>query len=103
MKFIAASTSCLCFTLLFENRADLASVPLIVSCVDVFTAETLPARSWSIVTLLLLEHMEFLSVTPLKVGLQVRGVAGVRDHSLAKSTIGLLLVCNHASIVCEKT
>ena len=55
MKFIAASTSCLCFTLSFENGADLASVPLIVSCVDVFTAEALliPGRlslscCWSI-------------------------------------------------------
>ena len=33
--------SCLCFTLSFENGVDLASVPLIVSCVDVFTAEAL--------------------------------------------------------------
>jgi len=45
----------------------------------------------------------FLSVTPLKVGLQVRGVARVWDHSAAKSTNGLLLVCNHASIVCGNT
>ena len=44
----------------------------------------------------------FLSVTPLKVGLQVRGVARVRNDSPAKSTNGLLLVCNRASIVCGK-
>ena len=38
-----------------------------------------------------------------KVGLQVRGVARVRDDSPTKSTNGLLPVCNHASIVCGKT
>ena len=45
----------------------------------------------------------FLSVTPLKVGLQIRGVARVPDDSLAKSTNGLLLVCNRPSIVRGKT
>ena len=45
----------------------------------------------------------FLSVTLLKVGLQVRSVARERDDSPAKSTNGLLLVCNHASIVRGKT
>jgi len=67
------------FTLSFENGLDLASVPLIVSCVDVFTA-----WSRSIVTVLLLERTVFLNVTPLKVGRQVRGVARVRDYSPAK-------------------
>ena len=37
MKFALASTSCLCFTLSFKNGLDLASVPLIVSCVNTFT------------------------------------------------------------------
>ena len=45
----------------------------------------------------------FLSVTPLKVGLQARGVTRIRDDSPAKSTNGLLLVCNRASIVRGKT
>ena len=45
----------------------------------------------------------FLSGRSLKVGLQVRGVARVRDDSPAKSTNGLLLVCNRASIVRGKT
>ena len=41
MTFAVASTSYLCFTLSFENGVDLASVPLIISCVDVFTTEVL--------------------------------------------------------------
>ena len=41
MKFAVALTSCLCLTLSLENGVDLASVPLIVSCVDAFTAEAL--------------------------------------------------------------
>ena len=45
----------------------------------------------------------FLSMTPLKVGLQVKSVARVRDDNPEKSTNGLLLVCNRASIVCGKT
>ena len=40
-EFAVESTSCLCFTLLFENGVDLVRVPLIVSCVAVFTIETL--------------------------------------------------------------
>ena len=39
MKFAVVSTSCLCFTLSFENGVDLASVPLIVCGIDPFTAE----------------------------------------------------------------
>ena len=42
-------------------------------------------------------------MTPLKVGPQIRGVARVHDDSPAKSTNGLRLVCNHASIVHGKT
>ena len=41
IKIALVSTSCLCFTLLFKNGVELASVPLIVSCVNVFTAEAL--------------------------------------------------------------
>ena len=61
--------------------------------------------AWSrlIATILSLERTVFLSVTPLKVGLQVRGVARVHDNSLAKSTNGLLLVFNCASIIHGKT
>ena len=36
----------------------------------------------------------FLNVTPLKVGLHIRGVARVCDNSTEKSTNGLRLVCN---------
>ena len=101
MKFAVASTSCLCFTLSFKSRVDLASIPLIVSCVDVFHRR---GTAWSrlIVTVLLLERTLFLSMTLLKVGLLVRGVARQHNDSPAKSTNGLL-VCNRASIVCGKT
>ena len=46
-EFAVASTSCLFFTLSFENGVDLASVTLIVSFVDVFATEALlgPGRS----------------------------------------------------------
>ena len=50
-----------------------------------------------------LEHTVFLSVTPLKMGLQVRGVARVHDDSPAKLINGLLLLSNHASIIRGKT
>ena len=50
-----------------------------------------------------MERMLSLSMTLLKVGLLVRGVARQHDDSPAKSTNGLLLVCNRASIVCGKT
>ena len=94
MKFVVASTSCLCFTLSFENGVDLASVPLIVSCVDAFTTEALLGLGQSSLS---------CCVTLLKVGLQIKGVARVRDDSLAKSANGLLLVCNLASIDRRKT
>ena len=63
------------------------------------------STAWSrlIATILLLECTVFLSMTPLKVGLPVRGVARVHDNSLAKSTNGLLLVFNRASIIHGKT
>ena len=52
---------------------------------------------------MLLKRTVFQSVRPLKMRLQVRGVARVRDDSPAKSTNGLLFVFNCASTVRGKT
>ena len=113
IKSAVPSTSSLCFTFLFENRVDLASIPPSVSCFYIlFMVEALLGPEWPSLPSQThdtpvrdssdrLKHMILLCMIPLKTEVQVRGVTRVQDKKI-KMTNGLLFVRHHTSSICRK-